>query len=52
MTLGGKVLGVLGTAGKQPGQFGWIHERACPSENTLFVGELLSWRAQKLILHP
>jgi hypothetical protein len=39
-------------AGKQPKQFGWIHEMACPSENTLFVAELLNWRVQKLILHP
>jgi hypothetical protein len=52
MTLDGKVLGVLGMSGKQPKQFGWIHEMACPSENTLFVAELLNWRVQKLILHP
>jgi DNA-binding beta-propeller fold protein YncE len=52
MTLDGKVLGVLGQAGKQLKQFGWIHEIACPSENTLFVAELLNWRVQKLNLHP
>jgi DNA-binding beta-propeller fold protein YncE len=52
MTLDGKILGVLGMAGKMPKQFGWIHEMACPSENTLFVAELLNWRVQKLILHP
>jgi len=52
MTLDGKILGVLGTAGKQLKQFGWIHEIACPSENTLFVAELLNWRIQKLTLHP
>jgi len=52
MTLDGKVLGYLGSSGKQLGQFGWIHEIACPSENTLFVGELLNWRLQKLTLHP
>ncbi|MGF6773683.1 sugar lactone lactonase YvrE [Paraburkholderia sp. GAS199] len=51
LTLDGKVLGVLGKAGKQPKQFGWIHEMACPSENTLFVAELLNWRIQKLVLH-
>ncbi|MBB5505008.1 peptidyl-alpha-hydroxyglycine alpha-amidating lyase family protein [Paraburkholderia atlantica] len=51
MTLDGKVLGVLGKAGKQPKQFGWIHEMACPSENVLFVAELLNWRVQKLVLH-
>ncbi|WP_308076732.1 peptidyl-alpha-hydroxyglycine alpha-amidating lyase family protein [Paraburkholderia megapolitana] len=51
MTLDGKVLGVLGKAGKQPKQFGWIHQMACPSENVLFVAELLNWRVQKLVLH-
>jgi len=50
LTLDGKVLGVLGKSGKQPGQFGWIHEIACPSENELYVAELLNWRVQKLIL--
>ena len=52
MTLEGKVVGVLGESGKNPKQFGWIHEMACPSENVLIVGELLNWRAQKLILEP
>ena len=52
LSLDGKVLGVLGGAGKQPGQFGWIHEIACPSENALFVAELLNWRVQRLTLHP
>jgi hypothetical protein len=52
LTLDGKVLGMLGRAGKQLKQFGWIHEIACPSENTLYVAELLNWRVQKLLLHP
>lgn len=52
LSLEGKVLGVLGSSGKQAKQFGWIHEIACPSENTLFVAELLNWRVQKLELHP
>lgn len=52
LTLEGKVLGTLGEAGKQIGQFGWIHEIACPSENSLYVAELLNWRMQKLTLHP
>ena len=52
LTLDGEVLGVLGESGKQPKQFGWIHEMACPSENVLFVAELLNWRVQKLILEP
>ena len=50
--LDGKVLGVFGESGKQLGQFGWIHEIACPSENELFVAELLNWRVQKLVLEP
>ena len=52
LSLDGKVLGVLGKSGKQPGQFGWIHEMACPSENELYVAEILNWRVQKLILEP
>jgi NHL repeat len=52
LSLDGKVLGVLGESGRQLKQFGWIHEIACPSENELYVAELLNWRVQKLILHP
>jgi sugar lactone lactonase YvrE len=52
LTLDGKVIGALGEAGKEPKQFGWIHEIACPSENELYVAELLNWRVQKLTLHP
>ena len=52
LSLEGKVLGVLGEAGKEPKQFGWIHEIACPSENELYVAELLNWRVQRLTLHP
>jgi DNA-binding beta-propeller fold protein YncE len=52
LTLDGKVLGMFGRSGKQPKEFGWIHAIACPSENTLYVAEILNWRVQKLILHP
>lgn len=52
LTLEGQVLGVLGTTGRGPGQFGWIHELACPSENLLYAAELLNWRVQKLSLEP
>jgi hypothetical protein len=52
LTLDGKVLGVFGKSGKQLGQFGWIHEMACPSENELYVAEILNWRIQKLVLDP
>jgi len=52
MTLDGKVIGMLGKGGRQLGQFNWLHEIACPSENELFVADLNNWRVQKLLLHP
>ena len=45
-------IGYLGRAGRQLKQFGWIHEIACPSENELYVAEVINWRVQKLLLHP
>jgi len=52
LTLDGKVVGMLGKTGHVAKTFGWIHEIACPSENELYVAELLNWRVQKLTLHP
>jgi hypothetical protein len=52
LSLDGKVLGWLGQSGKQLKQFGWIHSISCPSENEIYVAELLNWRVQKLTLHP
>jgi DNA-binding beta-propeller fold protein YncE len=52
LSLDGTVVGMLGTSGRQLKEFGWIHEIACPSENVLYVAELLNWRVQKLLLHP
>jgi DNA-binding beta-propeller fold protein YncE len=52
MTLDGKVVGMLGKSGHSAKQFGWIHEIACPSENEIYVAELLNWRVQKLLLKP
>ncbi len=52
LTLDGKVLGMLGKSGRQPKEFGWIHEIACPSENEIYVAEILNWRVQKLLLKP
>ena len=52
LTLDGKVLGMLGRAGRQLKQFNWAHGMACPSENELYVADLNNWRVQKLILHP
>jgi DNA-binding beta-propeller fold protein YncE len=52
LTLDGKVVGMLGKSGHAIKQFGWIHEIACPSENEIYVAELLNWRVQKLLLKP
>jgi DNA-binding beta-propeller fold protein YncE len=52
LTLDGKLVGMLGKSGHQAKQFGWIHEIACPSENEIYVAELLNWRVQKLLLKP
>jgi DNA-binding beta-propeller fold protein YncE len=52
LDLDGNILGEFGRSGKLLGRFGWVHEISCPTENTLFVAELLNWRIQKLILHP
>jgi len=51
-TLEGKLVGQFGASGHRPGQFGWIHGLACVSENEIWTGELLTWRAQKITLHP
>ena len=52
LTLDGKVVGMLGKSGKQPGRFAGVHQLACPSENVLFTAETLNWRVQKIILQP
>jgi streptogramin lyase len=52
LSLDGKLLGWLGGSGKVLKKFGWVHGLACPSENEIYVAELLNWRVQKLLLHP
>jgi DNA-binding beta-propeller fold protein YncE len=50
LSLDGKVLGWMGRSGKQIKQFGWVHQIACPSENEIYVAEILNWRVQKLLM--
>ncbi len=50
VSLEGKLLGVYGQPGRNLGEFGWIHAIACPSENEIWVGELINWRVQKLVI--
>jgi hypothetical protein len=52
LDLNGKILGYLGKYGRDVGQFQWIHELHCQSENELYVGEIQNWRMQRLVLHP
>jgi DNA-binding beta-propeller fold protein YncE len=51
-TLEGKVLGVIGRAGRLLKQFSGAHQLACPTENEIYVAETSNWRVQKLILRP
>ncbi len=48
--LDGKVVGKFGKAGKIPGEFGMVNSLDCRNENTLWVGEVWNWRAQKVTL--
>ena len=52
MELDGTVVGKFGKAGKQLKEFSTIHAMDCRSENDLVVGEITSWRIQKITLHP
>ena len=45
-------VGVIGRSGRGLKQFSGAHALACPSENELYVAEILNWRVQKLTLHP
>jgi hypothetical protein len=51
VTLDGKVLGVIGSSGRNLKQFSGAHALACPSENEIYVAETSNWRLQKVILH-
>jgi hypothetical protein len=52
MELDGTVVGKFGKAGKQLKEFSTIHAMDCRNDNELVVGEITSWRVQKVILHP
>ncbi len=50
MTTDGTIVGWFGSAGRQLGQFNWVHGMACPTEDELIVADMNNWRVQKLIL--
>jgi hypothetical protein len=51
MELNGTILGKFGKAGKMLKEFGTVNAISCPSETTLYVGEVGNLRVQKLTLH-
>jgi DNA-binding beta-propeller fold protein YncE len=50
--LDGTVIGKFGHPGKLPPGFQVVHMLDCRNPNGIVVGEIESWRVQKLILHP
>ncbi len=52
MDLNGKILGKFGHAGTLIKEFGAVHALDCRTENEVYVGEITTWRVQKLLLHP
>jgi hypothetical protein len=52
MELDGTVVGKFGKAGKQLKEFSTTHAIDCRGENELMIGEITSWRIQKITLHP
>src|SRR3984893_8315495 len=52
LELDGRILGRFGRAGKLTKEFATVNAIDCRNPNTLYVGELTNWRAQKLSLRP
>jgi hypothetical protein len=52
MELNGTILGRFGRASKEFGGFQVVHMMDCRNPNEIVVGEIESWRVQKLILKP
>jgi hypothetical protein len=52
MELDGTIIGKFGHASKQFGGFQVVHMMDCRNPDQIIVGEIESWRVQKLMLHP
>ena len=52
LSLDGKLLGWFGSNGKKVGQFYWVHQMHCVSENEIITGEAQNWRVQRVVLKP
>ena len=49
LDLNGKVLGVTGSQGKAPGQYGEAHFITVNQRGEIYVADTLNWRVQKLV---
>ena len=38
------------SSGKKVGQFFWVHEMHCVSENEIYTGEAQNWRVQRITM--
>jgi DNA-binding beta-propeller fold protein YncE len=47
LSLDGEVLGVLGSYGRTPGNFDFVHNIAVDSSGSIYVVEIKNWRVQK-----
>jgi DNA-binding beta-propeller fold protein YncE len=52
LQLNGQVVGKFGKAGKLVKEFGVVNAIDCRTENNLWIGEVLNWRAQRVTLKP
>jgi Tfp pilus tip-associated adhesin PilY1 len=52
LDLDGNLVGWFGSNGKKVGQFYWVHEMHCVSENELYTGEAQNWRVQRITMRP
>jgi 6-bladed beta-propeller len=52
MELDGTIIGKFGHASKEFGGFQVTHMMDCRNPDEMIVGEIESWRVQKLLLHP
>src|ERR1700716_16208 len=52
MELDGTIIGKFGHASKEFGGFQVVHMMDCRNPNEIVVGEIESWRVQKLVLQP
>jgi hypothetical protein len=50
LRLDGPIVGRFGKAGKLPREFGMVNALDCRTENDLIVGEIWTWRVQKVTL--